>query len=231
MSNRLNSTSVSAEQVSFFPLFINLNAKHVLVAGGGEVAFRKVSQLLEFGAAVTVVSPQYGERLRLLSGTGTISVIQRDYCSGDIADAVLAVAATDCRVVNRQIYDDASAAGIPVNVVDDPELCSFYFPSIVRRGPLVFGISTSGRYPLIAKTCRQQIEAEFPAVYGLLTQQLGRYRLRLSALESDREAVRNILGKILDYGLSLIAPGSCRISDSELEQLLDVQFEELMEQR
>jgi len=220
---------VCAEQEAFFPLFISLKAKRVLVAGGGEVAFRKVSQLLEFGAAVRVVSPEWGRQLRLLAESGTIAALQRPYSGGDLSGAVLAVAATDSRAVNRQIHDDAAALHIPVNVVDDPELCSFYFPSIVRRGPLVFGISTSGLYPLLAKSCRQRIESEFPAAYGLLTELLGQYRLRLTGAGMESEALRSILGKMLEYGLSLVGPGARAVSGAELGALLEARYAELTE--
>jgi precorrin-2 dehydrogenase/sirohydrochlorin ferrochelatase len=215
------------ESPAFFPLFVDLCGKTVLVAGGGAVAERKILQLKSFGAAVKAVSPRFTDILERAGIDGTISVYRRPYNSSDMAAVTIAVAATGDRAVNQRIHDDAVAQSVPVNVVDNPALCTFYFPSIVRRGPLVAGVSTSGRYPLMAQSCRLRLEKEFPPEYGLLTEMLGAIRDRLLATDTDRTAIHALLDRLLNYSLSLVSPDGPTYTDEEIRQQLAGWFFEL----
>ena len=208
------------ETSPFFPMFIGLSGKSVLIAGGGIVACRKAKQVLDFGAAVKIVSPRFVPELEQAGADGRVALYRRPYSSDDMNDVVIAVAATGDRNVNRQIRDDAVLFRIPINVVDDPELCTFYFPSIVRRGPLVAAVSTSGRYPLMAKACRMRMETVLSSGYGTLTEVLGVLRDRLVAMEIDRAQLHTVLGKLLDYGLSLVDMKSPKYTDDEIREKL-----------
>ncbi|MBZ4665801.1 MAG: sirohydrochlorin ferrochelatase [Mahella sp.] len=165
--------------MGYFPLFINLSGKEVLVAGGGKVAERKVRILLEFDAAIRLVSPETIHALRDLADSGAIRLLPRKYRAEDVDTAALVIAATCDRTVNRQIHDDALRKCVPVNVVDDPELCTFFFPAVVHRTDFVVGITTSGSYPALAKYARQQIETLFPEQYGEITNVLKEYRKKI----------------------------------------------------
>lgn len=149
-----------------FPLFIDLAGRKCVCLGGGNVAARKIEVLLEFNADITVISPKVDKRLDELSHSGSIYLIKREYSVEDLDGAFLAIAATQDRVVNRQIHDDAVNRNIFVNVADSPEECTFTFPSIVKRDDLVIGITTSGSYPSFSKSVREKIEQLYPSYYG-----------------------------------------------------------------
>lgn len=150
-----------------FPAFISLEGRRVLVAGGGKIATRRVEVLLRFGAEVLVVSPQLSEKLDELARAGAIRWQQRPYEDGDLEGALLAVAATSEREVNRQLGQSARRRGILVSVADCQEECSFYFPAIVQSESLTAGIvSNHGDHALVRKTAAtlrerlDEIEAE-----------------------------------------------------------------------
>ena len=166
--------------MDFLPIFFDVKQKPCLVIGGGEVAARKVSLLLKAQSVVTVVSPELSRELADWHEEGKLSHIARDFADADIEQPVLVIAATDNREVNKRVSELAQVRGIPVNVVDDPALCSFITPSIVDRSPVQIAISTGGASPVLARMIRTKLEGCIPAAYG-----------RLGALVSDfREKVK-----------------------------------------
>jgi uroporphyrin-III C-methyltransferase / precorrin-2 dehydrogenase / sirohydrochlorin ferrochelatase len=162
--------------LEFLPVCLKLTGAPVLLVGGGAAAARKARLLLRAGADLTVVSPTIREELQvMLSEHGGIWQ-QARYQDVDLHSKKLVVAATSDTVVNEQIYRDAVQLGVQVNVVDSPELCTFIFPSIVDRDPLLIAISSSGRSPVLARILRRKIEAMVPAAYGRLADFAGRLR-------------------------------------------------------
>ena len=123
--------------MDFLPIFLDLRDQRCLVVGGGEVAERKSSLLLRAHAHVTVVSPTLCQGLQRRLADDEITYIERAYVDGDLVDCRVAFAATDDRAVNAEISRAAQALNIPVNVADDPTLCSFIMPSILDRSPVV----------------------------------------------------------------------------------------------
>ncbi|MDP4127333.1 MAG: NAD(P)-dependent oxidoreductase [Bacillota bacterium] len=146
----------------YYPLFMDLKAQPVLVVGGGVVALRKVQTLLEHGALVHIVSPQLVPELRILVNEDTCVWSEKEYSSGDINEAVLVFSCTEKEDVNAQVSFDATVHHRPVNVVDDPEKCSFIVPSIMERGDLKIAVSTGGSSPIVAR----QVRAELENLYG-----------------------------------------------------------------
>lgn len=142
----------------YYPAFLDLTGRPCLVVGGGMVAQRKVEALSEAGAQVTVVSPRLTKGLKALAEKSTITAVTRRYRRGDLALAMLVVAATNNPKVNQQVAGDASRRGILVNVVDEPALCNFIVPAVVKRGDLVLAVSTSGKSPAVAKRLRRDLE-------------------------------------------------------------------------
>ena len=136
------------------PINVNIDGLQTLVVGGGQIAYRKVLSLLEYGAKVKVVSPELVDELAALQD---IEIVKREYVEGDIDGAILVISATSSQEANRMVYNHSSAAGILVNVVDQPELCSFIFPSVVSRGELIISVSSGGASPTLAKELRHQI--------------------------------------------------------------------------
>ncbi len=159
----------------YFPVSLRVGGEPCLVVGGGRVALQKTRSLLASGARVTVVSPEPAAAFRRLR----VDLLRRRFRAGDVDGRVLAIAATDVPAVNRAVFDACRRRGIPVNVVDVPELCTFIVPSVARRGPVTVSVSTGGLSPSLAKALRERLEALLPASLGLLARRLGANRRRL----------------------------------------------------
>jgi len=162
--------------VEFLPVCLKLTDAAVVLVGGGTVATRKARLLLRAGATLTVVAPTISNELRtLLAEQGGVWQ-QSLYREDDLHGRMLVIAATPDRKTNEQIFLDATRMSMLVNVVDAPELCTFIFPSIVDRNPLLIAISSGGRSPVLARILRRKIEALVPAAYGRLADFAGRFR-------------------------------------------------------
>lgn len=167
--------------MAYFPLFIDLADRRVLVVGGGDTALRKTRTLREFGADVVVVSPQFDPSLlELAKEDASITLIAREYSeeffSGDLA---LVIAATDDPEVNRQVAEEAKRRHIPVNSVDDPENCTFYFPAIVKDDDVVVGVSSGGKSPLVTQHVKKTIKSVLPDQIGEVNREMGEYRKKV----------------------------------------------------
>jgi precorrin-2 dehydrogenase/sirohydrochlorin ferrochelatase len=166
--------------VKTYPVFlVRLADSRCVVVGGGQVAARKVTALRRAGARVVVISPTLCKLLQKLAVQGQIQVVDRGYRWGDLEDTFLVVAATDDPEVNRQVWEEAQARDLLVNVVDDPDHCNFIAPSVVRRGPLALAISTSGRCPALSRHLRKRLEREFGPAYAGYVELLGDLRDRV----------------------------------------------------
>jgi len=162
--------------MQYFPVFFDLNGKRCLVVGGGDVAARKVSLLVRAGAEVQVVSPELCESLQGRLANGEIHHEARHFEPADLEACVLIVAATDDQAVNKQVSELAHARCIPVNVVDQPSLCSFIVPSIIDRSPVQVAVSTGGASPVLARLLRARLETLIPAAYGRLAALMNEFR-------------------------------------------------------
>ena len=178
---------------TYYPLFLDVEGKLCVVIGGGQVAERKVRTLLAFGARVRVVSPKLTQGLGRLKGNEAIEHVARHYREEDSEGSLLVIAATSSRTVNRQIREDAGRAGVLVNVVDDPDLCDFLAPSIVKKDPLVIAISTSGVSPGAAKRLRKELDTAARLEYAPYVRLVGRFRIWLAHEVPNRRVRRRIL--------------------------------------
>ena len=169
----------------YIPIFLDVAGRECAVVGGGEVAARKVESLLEAGAHVTVVSPRLSPPLEAIVAGGLAVHIARGYARGDIRGCVLVYAATDDPKLHRELASEARALGIPINVVDVPELCTFIAPAVVTRGALQIAISTSGASPAFAARLRRTLEDQFGTEYALTLEVLRAARLLLHSDEID----------------------------------------------
>ena len=158
------------------PVFLNVRSVRCLVAGGGEVACRKARLLARAQAELLVVAPVISERmLELLQEHGG-HFDQREVREQDIAGAQLVIAATNDLQVNEDVSLWARSRGIPVNVVDQPALCTFYMPAIVDRSPVVVAISSSGASPVLTRSLKELNEVMLPARIDRLAILLGSMR-------------------------------------------------------
>ena len=144
----------------YYPAYLDLAGRRCVVIGAGEIAERKVTQLLASGADVMLVSPSATPELERLAEQKEVRWIRRAYVQGDLAGAVLAVAATDDEAVNRAVHAEAEREKTLLNVVDVPSLCGFIAPSVVERGPVTVAISTAGRSPALARKLRELMGSE-----------------------------------------------------------------------
>ncbi len=162
--------------MDYLPLFFKLQGEPCLLVGGGTIALRKARLLTKAGARVTLVAPQVSAELEALIHQYGGTVVVREYQTTDIDFKRLVVSATDVEEVNRAIAEDCKLKNIPVNVVDNPSLCSVIMPAIVDRSPLMIAISSGGEAPVLARMVRAKIESIVPAAYGRLAQFASRYR-------------------------------------------------------
>ena len=170
-----------------FPVFLDLKDRPCLVIGGGSVASRKVKNLQTAEAKVVVISPKVSDELKQLHHDGKITVIEREYQTTDIAVAFLVVAATDNTDVNEQVAEQAHNANIMVNVADNAKLCSFIFPSILDRSPVMIAVSTGGASPVLARQLRMKLETLVPSACGRLAGITEEYREKVKQLFPQQE--------------------------------------------
>lgn len=143
---------------NLYHISLKLKDKQCLVIGGGAVAERKVEALLECGAKVTVVSPDLAQRLSERAARGELLYKRRRFMPEDLDGMFLVIAATDDNKLNESIAEMCKNRGILVNVVDNPEISTFFVPATIRRGPVCVSISTGGISPLLAKRMREYLE-------------------------------------------------------------------------
>ncbi len=167
--------------MTFLPVFLNLKEHPCLVVGGGDVASRKIKALLKAQAIVTVVAPELCERLQKDLKAGLFQWQQRCYAENDLDDCVLVYAATNDMEVNRLVSQQARQRKLPVNVADNPALCSFIMPSIIDRNPVQVAISTGGASPVLARLLRTRLETLIPAAYGRLAEVMDSFRGQVQA--------------------------------------------------
>lgn len=166
----------AVEPPVYYPVLLDLRGRLAVVIGGGAVASAKVRGLLEAGARVLVVSPSPSPSLARLAETGAITVAVREYRQGDLAGATIAIAATDDRAMNGAVWEEAEAAGVPLNAVDDVPHCHFIAPSVLRRGRIVVSVSSSGTCPALAVRLRERIASVVREEHGALADGLGALR-------------------------------------------------------
>ena len=188
--------------MDYLPLFLNIKQRPCLVVGGGEVAARKAVLLLKAGGVVRIVSPTLGDSLANELDQGRIEHIEREFVPADLADVVLVIAATDDAAVNGQVHELATAQRIPVNVVDQPELCTFIVPSIIDRSPVVAAVSTGGASPVLARLIRARLETLIPNGYGRLAELANRFRDRVKARFDNGDDRRQFWEKVLSGGVA-----------------------------
>lgn len=212
---------MAARQAGFYPLVLRLRGRRVLVVGGGKVAARRVTGLLEAGAHVVVVSPVFSPAfVRLISG-GAVTSLQRPYQSSDVADMALVIAATDDPKVNAQVRRDARRAGVLVTVADDPENSDFIVPAVVRRGDLLFAISSGGASPGLVGQLRRELDLLVPEDAAVLVRLLAKARQRVQRAVTDPERRRELMNRLLTLDLlSALRTGGSEAVVRQIDDLI-----------
>lgn len=204
-----------------YPIFVDLKNQACLVVGGGPVALRKIRLMISAGAKITVVAPELCSDLIEEFGS-SIEHYARNFENQDIAGYRLITAATNNPQVNEKVSELAKAANIPVNVVDQPALCSFITPSIIDRSPVLIAISTGGDAPVLARMLRTKLEAFIPTSYGKLASAMGRYRESLKqALPEERER-RLFWEKVVQGPIAeMFFSGRANDAEKQLQESID----------
>lgn len=143
---------------AYFPMFVDISKKKIVVIGGGKIAARRVKTLLIFAEDITVIAPDICDTLWELSRGGSIQCRKREFWTEDIQEAQIVLAATDRREINAEIVRYCREHGILVNTADDKGACDFYFPSVVKKGNVIIGINSGGDSPEEVKRVRKEIE-------------------------------------------------------------------------
>jgi precorrin-2 dehydrogenase/sirohydrochlorin ferrochelatase len=164
-----------------YPINLDLAGKPVTVIGAGSVGARKICALCDAGAKVTVVSKNFASDFDNICQGLDIEVIKGTYKIEHIKDAVLAIAATDDRALNEEIYYDCQKAKVICNIVDVPDLCDFYVPAIVKRGDLQIAIGTDGKCPAYSGRIRRMLEEIFTEDHGKFLDELDEARVKTIA--------------------------------------------------
>ncbi len=189
--------------MSYFPFMIELDNERCLIAGGGTVAYRKVCSMLEFGAVVTVVSPEFcPELLELAEHPARLTLIKRCVQPQDIDGAFVVIMATDDEKVNHDMAELCRQQRILVNVVDVKSDCGFYFPAIIKDKEVVISVSTGGQSPVLAGMIKRNIESHLGRNYGDIAERMGELREQVKAQidgeEERKKAFQQMVRSLLD---------------------------------
>ena len=208
--------------MDYLPVFLNVKQQRCLVVGGGSVAVRKVSLLLEAGAYVHVVSPSLAAELSQWIQQQKITHDAQPFNPGHLERCMLVIAATNDMAVNRAVSVAAGVRNIPVNVVDHPELCTFIMPSIVDRSPLMIAVSSGGKSPVLARLIRARLETLIPHAYARLATYAAAFREQVKRRFSQVVRRRLFWEKALQGKFAeMVLAGKDQAAQSYLQELLN----------
>ena len=212
------------------PIFLKLRDTPALVVGGGSVAERKIDLLIRAGAKVTVVAPEIGSKVEALLNQQKLHWIEDRFEPAHLSQALIAIAATDNEDVNRSVSEAARQQNLPVNVVDQPNLCTFTVPSIVDRSPVIIAIGTGGASPVLARMLKARLETLIPAAYGRLAGIAREFRDQVKAALGSVDSRRGFWEKVFQGQVAeLVFAGKENQARAELRAMIqateDAEFE------
>ncbi len=207
--------------MDYFPVFLKLKDQACLVIGAGEIAARKIELLARAGAKITVIADRISPTVLSLQQAHNLTLLQKSFSPVDVGEFRLVVSATDNIETNRLVAKTAMEQNIPVNVVDNPELCSFIFPAIIDRSPIIAAVSSGGAAPVLARLLRAKIETVIPPAYGQLADLANRFRDKVKQ-HIKAPAQRRIFWENVLQGsvAELVFSGKQREAEQQLEQTL-----------
>ena len=203
----------------FLPVFMDLTSSQALLVGGGDVALRKLRQLIKAGARVTLVAPAVNHEVAGIIRDERVDHVNESFNEKHLENKALVIAATSSKEVNQSISELCRSKNIPVNVVDNPPLCTFIMPSVIDRDPVQIAISTGGASPVLARLLRARLETMIPSSFGKLAALMASYRqqvkLRFPGMRERRRFWETILhGPIAE----MLYAGQDKAALSALEQ-------------
>ncbi len=213
--------------MDYFPIFVKLSGQNCLVVGGGEIAARKIDLLARAGAKITVIAKQVSPHVMAMETKHGLAIVQKPFAALDLHGFRLVVSATDNNGTNQLVAKTANGLGVLVNVVDDPALCSFIFPAIIDRSPIVAAVSSGGAAPVLARLLRAKIETTIPPAYGKLAQLAEKFRGQVKQHFND-PAQRRIFWENCFQGqvAEQVFAGNAQQAEQTLRQALAGQAQE-----
>jgi uroporphyrin-III C-methyltransferase / precorrin-2 dehydrogenase / sirohydrochlorin ferrochelatase len=210
--------------MDYFPVFVKLKDQDCLVVGAGEIAARKIELLARAGAKITVIANSISPQVLNLEESCQLSLLQKDFAPVDLRGFRLVVSATDNKETNQLVAKTAEEQNILVNVVDDPDLCSFVFPAIIDRSPVIAAVSSGGAAPVLARLLRARIESIIPPAYGRLAQLAEKFRVVVKN-HIKVPAQRRIFWENIFQGsvAELVFTGNEQAAEQQLQQALSKQ--------
>ena len=141
----------------YFPMFVDLTDKKVVIAGAGTIAKRRIRSMIEFTDHLYVIAPEVNKELKELEEAGKLTILRKTYEREDLYDASLVIAATNDHKINQDIYAACKCLGIPVNVCQDRDRCDFYFPGLAMKDNVVVGVTANGTNHKMARKVVEKI--------------------------------------------------------------------------
>ncbi len=181
--------------MGYFPLYVDISNKNCVVVGGGNTAARKIEKLALFNAKITVIAPKISDEILKIKN---IKILKREFEDSDLNGAFIVIGATDNKNLNSKISQICRQKNIPVNIVDDPKNCSFYFPSIVRKNNITVAVSTDGEAPLIARFLREKIEKIIDDNFIKITENSAECRRKIRRIFSEENVRKQILEEFFE---------------------------------
>lgn len=195
----------------YYPIFIDIEDRNVLIVGGGNVCARKAETMMKYGARVTIASPEFTEEIEQWASEGKLQLRRKTYELADLDGASIVIASTDDPCVNARVARDCRRRKIPVNVVDVTHLCEFIVPAIVERGSIQIAVSTGGKSPALARTLKEDLQRSVGPEYDELNRLLGTLRTGAKkVLPTDVDRKRFFDGILADGVLELLRSGDRR---------------------
>jgi len=210
--------------MDYFPVFVKLKDQDCLVVGAGEIAARKIELLARAGAKITVIANKISPQVSSLEASHQLNLLQKPFTPADMCGFRLVVSATDNKETNQLVAKIAGEQKILVNVVDNPELCSFIFPAIIDRSPIIAAVSSGGAAPVLARLLRAKIESIIPPAYGRLAHLAEKFRTDVKK-NIKEPAQRRIFWENIFQGsvAELVFAGNEQAAEQQLQQSLGKQ--------
>jgi len=209
--------------VDHLPIFLNVKGRRALVVGGGTMAARKADLLVRARCDLTVVAETLNDDMARLVQENGVKHKTGELNADDIDGCVVVFGASKDDAINQELCDLAHAAGIPVNISDDPDRCDFIMPSLVDRSPLLVAIGSGGTSPLLTRMLKSRFETTIPAAYGRLAEFAGTYRDRVKDAIPDLTRRRRfwetmIAGPIAEHLFSAHEDLAAELTDKLLQE-------------
>ncbi|UCC43171.1 MAG: bifunctional precorrin-2 dehydrogenase/sirohydrochlorin ferrochelatase [Candidatus Zixiibacteriota bacterium] len=209
--------------LNYMPINISMKKRRCLVVGGGPVALRKAENLMDYETDLTVIAPEIHEKLQYHAERGKVTLVKREYQSPEASGFGIVISASDDREVNKRVAADCSVAGVPVNVVDDPALCDFIFPAVVKRDCLTAAIATDGKAPFVAGHLRTIMGNIFPEHWSKLMRHAVAFRKKVrERWAEDHDRKMDCYARFLEADWKTMLKES---SPEEIERELDNMLE------